>query len=274
VGVHRLRELAHREPGLDRERRLGDEVRGVGPHDLRADDPSVAVGRDLELPLGLPLRPRPAERGQGEPPPGQALGGGLIEGDPHQGHLGLGEDRLGDHCLPPRHLIPGEELGEGEALMRRLVGEEPSAAHVADRVHARGSCERAVRGHVPSLDPRPHVLHAKLVKLGLPAHRHEDGIRRDLLLACPGAEDDPLSREPFRARPEPDLDPLSGQGATEEGLAAAGQPHPGEEAVEELHHPHLAPQPPVHGPELKPDHPAPDHDEAFRHARELQRVPR
>ena len=121
---------------LDRQRRLGDQVAGVGADDAAADQPAARlVPQRLGQALVAPERQRAPARRPGEHrlAEGEPLGLGLRLGDADPGdfRIGIGDrrDRLGVEG----GLVAARDLRRDLALVRRLVGEHRLADDVADR---------------------------------------------------------------------------------------------------------------------------------------------
>src|SRR5206468_2072562 len=148
--LHRLRPRRMRVPGaghvlgaggeLDRERSLGDQVRGARAQDVEADDAiAPRVGEHLHAALGLAEAAGAAvgHEGEGPHPHLEPAARGVLLGEPDARQLGPGVDDARDGVVVHVAGEAGHQLDRGDAFLLGLVREHGPPDRVADRVHAR-----------------------------------------------------------------------------------------------------------------------------------------
>src|SRR5438067_1807718 len=135
-------DLFEREPVLDGERRLGDQVGRARADDVRAQQLArVGVRQDLDEAFRLPECQRATGGREREPAhlDGDALLLRLLLAEPDVRDLGLGVDTVrGSTVIGHAPGVSGDVLDAADALVRRDVGEHAAADHVADRPDSLG----------------------------------------------------------------------------------------------------------------------------------------
>ena len=258
-------------PHLERERRLGDEVRSLRTGDGDAEEQLRRLVRHhLHEPLGIVDRDGAPERRERELADNRlvALLLRLLLGEADRRHLRIGED-AGRHRDPVSHRrVSGDDLGRNLALLETLVGEERRAGEVADavdgrhaRLHPLVHLDEALRA-----DLHPRRLEAHALAVRAEAHRDEHLVTGDGLLLPADLnlhhQLTALALEPLRLGAHVD-----GRLALAETLL--NEPHglgidAGQDRGQRLHHRHLRPELRVDGPELEPDDAAADDHEPLR----------
>ena len=149
-------ELLERQPILDRQGRLGDEVGRARPDDMRAQQLArPRVGHHLHKALGLPKRERATRGGEREAADFdlEPLLLRFLLAKPDVGDLRLCVHAVGDSVIVGRALrVPGDVLDGAHALVRGDVCEHDATDHVADRPYALGrGAQVLVNDHAATL---------------------------------------------------------------------------------------------------------------------------
>ena len=197
-------DLPRRRLELERDRRLGDEVRGVRPDDVDAERVvGLLVGDDLREALVLADDDRLGDRLERDLADldVEALLLGLLLGQPDRGDLrpAVGRPRLLHVVDRVDVLLAGDDVGRDDALVAGGVGEHEAADGVADRVEVRlARPHPAVDLDEPLLDLGLRRLEADLLDVRGPAGRDEHHLGPELLLLLalrPDLEADPVLRD-------------------------------------------------------------------------------
>ncbi len=200
----------------------------------------------------------------------------LLLGEAHAGQLRPRVDHARNRAVVDVARLAGQELGAGDALLLRLVGEHRPGDGVADGVDARGGGLEAlvdgnpparVEGHAERLQPEPGGV-------GAAADRDEDAVER-LRAGDPARLDgdgDPVvgDRRLSRGGAEREREPL----ALEDLLEGARhlEVHARGDAIEDLDDVHLRAEPRPHRAQLEADRAGADHGQARRHRVERERL--
>ena len=262
---------------------LGDQDPGLGADDVRAEDPiGRRVGQELHEPVGQSDRPRATVRHERELA-GLVGDAGLLElllGLADRGHLRCRVDHARDDVVVDVRLLADQLLGDAGALLLGLVRQHRPDDHVADRPDARDAGAEVAVGLDPAsiVQPHAHLLQAQPFRVGLPSDRDQDGVALDRLRRTAlGRLDGHLDRL-ARAVDAGDL------GAELERHALLLQDlleflrhlavHARRDAVQELDHGDLRPEPPPHGAHLEADIPGTDDQQVLGHPLQIQRTGR
>src|SRR5688572_20161473 len=143
MSVHREVDLLHGVLVLSRHHQLVDDLRRMGPDNVRSEDLTIfRVSNDLHEPVGLAAGARAAICREGKLPDLvlELLFLALLLGEPDRCHLWMAVRRIGDVAVIHRvRVLSGEALGERDSFARALVRKHWRTGDIANREDTLGA---------------------------------------------------------------------------------------------------------------------------------------
>src|SRR5829696_396201 len=273
------REVLGRAAEFHQHRRFVDHLARFRPDDVHPEHPGGRrVGEDLHEAVGGVVDLGAAVRREGELADvvGDPRGLQLLLGPAYRGDFRVRVDDARDDLVVHVAGLAGEDLGDRDALVLRLVGEHGSGDDVADGVDARdvgGEMGVGLDG-AAAVELDAERVEAEPLRVGHTAdgdedHVRLDGLRRAARRGLHGHHGPGLAALHLGdLRRELEGETLPGEHALE--LLADLEVHPGQDAVEVLDHGHLRAEAPPYRAELEADDAGADDDEALRHGGQLE----